>query len=356
MGENPNKDITISDYVICTLVSWHAQYDRESMKNTAIDCFGENEFVTAMNTFCYNESIVDAVVPESRHRKKDKCFDAIYKQIVSLDIKGYMPNIIVECKDLYKVPRRLPGERADDPTVDRIKFLESTVSRIVSQNEKILSEIVDFKKNPNVNQGNVPSFSAIVAEQATMPVQSAALQQQDRIPATQERNHIKHTGEKPYHVNAASAANRFLIHSQLSANNDEVGASNTNEEWQSANKRRRIRPKAVQGTYKSTGANAARWAAAPRNLFVYHTDKNASADDIKAIVQETSNVEVLEVEKKSHAEAYHGSFRVSVRRNDFEKAILPENWPAGWSVREYFHPRPKRHVQVDNNNQAPAGP
>jgi hypothetical protein len=356
MGENPNKDITISDYVICTLISWHAQYDKEAMKNTAIDCFGENEFATAMNTFCYNESIVDAVVPESRHRKKDKCFDAIYKQIVSLDTKGSMPNIIVECKDLHKVPRRLPGERADDPTLDRIGFLESTVSRIVSQNEKILSEIVDFKKNPNVNQGNMPSFREIVAEQATRPVQPAALQQQDKVPTTQARNHINHTGEKPYPVNAASAANRNHNGVQLSANMDGVGASNTNEEWQSANRRRRIRPKAVQGTYTSSGANAARWAAAPRNIFVYHTDKNASEEDINAIIQETSNVEVLEVEKKSHAEAYHGSFRVSVRRNDFEKAILPQNWPAGWSVREYFHPRPKRHVQVDNNNETAAVP
>jgi len=129
------------------------------------------------------------------------------------------------------------------------------------------------------------------------------------------------------------------------------GPSQVNEGWQDANRRRRPRPKAIQGTYKSQGANAARWAAAPRNIFVYHTDRNASEEDIGAIIEETSKVEVLEIEKKSHIAAYHGSFRVSVRRNEFEKAMLPEHWPDGWSVHEYFQPRPNRQVEsVDTSN------
>ena len=87
-------------------------------------------------------------------------------------------------------------------------------------------------------------------------------------------------------------------------------------------------------------------------MFVYHTDIETSVDDIRAIVAETSNVDILEIEKKSHVNAYYGSFRVSVRRNDFVKAMLPENWPDGWSIREYFRPRVAQAASSPENSVA----
>ena len=87
-------------------------------------------------------------------------------------------------------------------------------------------------------------------------------------------------------------------------------------------------------------------------MFVYHTDIQTSEDDIRAIVAETSNVDILEIEKKSHVNAYYGSFRVSVRRNDFTKAMLPENWPDGWSIREYFRPRVTQAASSPENSAA----
>ncbi len=66
------------------------------------------------------------------------------------------------------------------------------------------------------------------------------------------------------------------------------------------------------------------------------------------MIEETSKVQVLQIEKKSHAKAYYGSFRISVRRNDFEEATKPEHWPAGWSIREFFMPRAKRTDQEES--------
>ena len=48
-------------------------------------------------------------------------------------------------------------------------------------------------------------------------------------------------------------------------------------------------------------------------------------------------MKVINVEKRSNEYAYYGSFRVTINRADFEKALDPINWPVGWSVREYFH-------------------
>ena len=67
-------------------------------------------------------------------------------------------------------------------------------------------------------------------------------------------------------------------------------------------------------------------------------------------ISETSKVEVLEVEKRSREYAYFGSFRVRVNRDEFEKALAPECWPSGWSVREYFVARKKPEADQQGQN------
>ena len=163
--------------------------------------------------------------------------------------------------------------------------------------EAIMKELLDLKKNQPAKVG--PSFTDIVAQQAAAS-RPVVLKHQDRIPVTQERNHTSVQSVIPHEVrNHSGIHQREPIIGSLITNAVQ-GPSQVNEGWQDANRRRRPRPKAIQGTYKSQGANAARWAAAPRNIFVYHTDRNASEEDIGAIIEETSKVEVLEIEKKSH--------------------------------------------------------
>ena len=83
------------------------------------------------------------------------------------------------------------------------------------------------------------------------------------------------------------------------------------------------------------------WKSPPRDLFVYHTAHETTEDDIRDLISMTSKINVINVEKRSNEYAYYGSFRVTINRSDFEKALDPVNWPVGWSVREYFHSRKK---------------
>ena len=122
----------------------------------------------------------------------------------------------------------------------------------------------------------------------------------------------------------------------------------TSDQWKTQN-RRRPRPKPIQGSYKSQAAGHT-WSAAPRDIFVYLAGIGTTTDDIKTLITETSKVNVLEVEQKNHAESYYASFRVSVRRNEYEEATKPEYWPDGWSIREYFRPRTKRNENQTAND------
>ena len=101
------------------------------------------------------------------------------------------------------------------------------------------------------------------------------------------------------------------------------------------------------------GAGQARqgWKSSPREIFVYHTHHSTTEEDIKDLVNETSKVEVLEVEQRSRKGAYFGSFRVRVNRDEFEKAMAPECWPSGWSVREYFVARKKTETDQSQEQE-----
>ena len=113
--------------------------------------------------------------------------------------------------------------------------------------------------------------------------------------------------------------------------------------------------KVVRGTASAPGGLAGGgrqgWRAAPRDIFVYHTHHSTTEEDIKDLVGETSKVEVLEVEKRSRMGSYFGSFRLKVNREDFEAAMQPEHWPAGWSVREYFVARQKQGIAPRSADQ-----
>ena len=85
-------------------------------------------------------------------------------------------------------------------------------------------------------------------------------------------------------------------------------------------------------------------------MFVYHTHHSTTELDIRDLIAETSNVEVIEVEKRSREGAYFGSFRVRVNRDEFERALAPEHWPSGWSVREYFVARKKSDSTESQNS------
>ena len=82
--------------------------------------------------------------------------------------------------------------------------------------------------------------------------------------------------------------------------------------------------------------------ASPKDLFVYHTSHETTVGDVSEWIKETAGIDTIEVEKRSPDHSYHGSFRVKLNRQDFEKALKPEIWPCGWSVRQYFHARKKQ--------------
>ena len=109
-------------------------------------------------------------------------------------------------------------------------------------------------------------------------------------------------------------------------------ALDTNE-WTTAHRRR---PKVIRVTSPVPKPNApsARvgWTPAPHDIFVYHTNHLTTTEDISDLMIAQSKVIPMNVDKRSKEYAYFGSFRVTVRRDDFDEAMKAEHWPASWSI------------------------
>ena len=69
------------------------------------------------------------------------------------------------------------------------------------------------------------------------------------------------------------------------------------------------------------------------------------------MLKETADINVISVEKRSREFSYYGSFRVTISRQDFNKALKPEYWPEGWSVREYFHARKRPENKTGDSSR-----
>ena len=264
----------------------------------------------------------------------------------------------MDSENFLKLPMVRPGETSSEISSARIAALESMVQNLINQNKEILETVTDLKKKqdtPLTYASRVASNTSSFTGGGAPPGQSGqgqggVLGQQQQAQA-RGREGVPGQLQVPRYFRDRSNSNkRQRIGSEHEERDQNSGpgtqgqAGGWNEVQNQNQNRRQLRSngvKVVRGTASVTGPQSggqARqgWRAAPRDIFVYHTHHSTTEDDIKDLVKETSGVEVLEVEKRSREGSYFGSFRLRVNREQFETAMQPEHWPAGWSVREYF--------------------
>ena len=184
-------------------------------------------------------------------------------------------------------------------------------------------------------QGNTPSVSQVAAA-ATLslppPLQSRPPPASQTVYTTKPR---------------AQTNVPIMSHPSAQSSMPAVSVPAQENSWSIATRRRAT--KVIRGTAPVAGLDSnnsrAGWTSAPRDIFVYHTSHHTTEDDISDLMTVQSKVSPIKIEKRSKEFAYFGSFRVSVRRDDFEEATKAEHWPAGWSIREYYVSRQRKEVE-----------
>ena len=88
-----------------------------------------------------------------------------------------------------------------------------------------------------------------------------------------------------------------------------------------------------------------KFAAAPRDIFVYNAHPEITPDDVKEVLSEGQIKLYGDPVKKSHQDSWMSSFHVRVCHEDYGKLKVPEIWPVGWKCRDFIRRKPNRPGQ-----------
>ena len=98
----------------------------------------------------------------------------------------------------------------------------------------------------------------------------------------------------------------------------------------------------ITGQKMITNEATKKFAAAPRDVFVYNAHPDTTTEDVKEVLTDAHINLYGEPFKKSHKECWMSSFHVQVCHADYEKLLVPEIWPVVWKCRDFIRRRPFR--------------
>ena len=93
---------------------------------------------------------------------------------------------------------------------------------------------------------------------------------------------------------------------------------------------------------KVSNDTSKKFAAAPRDIFVYNAHPDITPEDVKEVLSDGQIKLYCDPVKKSHQDSWMSSFHVRVCHEDYEKLKAPEIWPVGWKCRDFIRRKPFR--------------
>ncbi len=349
MGENPNKDVILFDPTLFSIAGWFGQYDKAEIKRFCCTVFSKANLKTAMQVICDTDKLQG--VREANHIKPELCFDSIWNNIEYLDQSGKMPVFAAKSTDIQALPMAAPVEQLDGIPHGRLGVVEKAVATLIMSNKEILDKIDQINKTQ-------PLYSQVVHAHPESKTPASLTQSISHAVKPSHTQSIPPELHLPPPMQSRAPPNNVSQQKEVTKNAQSCSADalDTNE-WNVAQRRR---PKVIRGTAPVSKSNVASvrigWTPAPRDIFVYHTNHLTTKEDISDLMAAQSKVIPMNVEKRSKDYAYFGSFRVTVRRDDFDEAMKAEHWPAGWSIREYYVSRERREVErLQRANAVSAG-
>ena len=384
---NVNKDVTLNNPVLCVIIGWFEKYPKADVYNRVNSVFDFNEVKEAKKLLCNNEDVKDAAPGKDRKGPSVQLvLDDLWACWKKLSDAKQLPKFIIDSSAVTKIPMIHPSQESDQTRDERLQNLEQMVSVLVKKNLEMCEQmgtLVDsLKHKPNSSGQDIRDQQGSWADRLgarprdKTPALGRVRQTEDyrsqspnkrlSVEEHDEQEEFRFQGRQKTHAGGPRHHHQHQNNEQRQyqqptdgqgpgqghaggqgLGQGQAGGQEQGQGQGGPRSLRSARAPVVRGTAMAPpgGGDAQSirpgWKSPPRDLFVYHTAHETTEDDIKDLISMTSKVTVTNVEKRSNEFAYYGSFRVTINRADFEKALDPVNWPAGWSVREYFHSRRK---------------
>ena len=232
----------------------------------------------------------------------DKTISDIVKAMTLLDAAAKMPPFALCADTLARIPKAKPREMLPLSVCERLGEVEEKIAALEA----------------SLSSARSPAYADAVKTRPSQPG--------NRRPPNHDASRLQsQPNEHPTAVTAASGSR--------GAPRQEHPAQETDDDGFTKVEKRRRRPIRVIGTGSSEKLLGA--PEPSRDIFIYRVQKTTVKDDIDEYLRDR-NITPRAVEKVSHAEARHASFRVELQMKDLKTLLNGEFWPEGVYVRRYY--------------------
>ena len=180
--ENPNKDKTIKNGVLCVIVGWFDSSTKINVINEACKSFLIEDLEIAKAALCNDSEVVGAIKGRNGTTPKS-LMDDLYKCWKSLNDKNQMPQFIMDSSDVTKLPMLNPDECSIEVTAEKVKNLETLVTNLLSYNTTMSEQLEKI-------QGQLDKLSTVPG----LSSQVSTAQTGSRVQSWAERSRPAHPG------------------------------------------------------------------------------------------------------------------------------------------------------------------
>ena len=373
-GLDDLSDVIVINELLSYCVFHYNNSSMDSIKRVVIDFYHPTE-ISEAKRILWNSSSQEIIGPRPLRRNPNangKNLDDIFTALQVLDEPSETIPTFAAVK-LDRVPRYAPEEIDMTSMILRINDLERKYARLdkqVANNSDTIQTVMNvqmqtnsyasaMRREPDNAQLQPRNSSTSVAPLArTSNNQNISVgtrvgdPRPPRIPDAAATPSIGNSIaapdssliSAPAAAAAAGTSNPTSSGGDAGTENDHVdGFQRPVNQIRRERKRERRNNNIIFGTKEPTTLKAG-----PRlkEIFVFNLESNTDDNAIKTHL-ESKGVNVVELEKRSHADAVRKSYRLVINHKDNDIVMNSECWPEGVGIRPYYRPRDKSKTSVN---------
>ena len=388
IDENPNSEKVLEDLVLCSIHTWMQKGTREVIHSSVKKGFPVEEIRAASQKL----SEVGLQFKDRRgggvRSKVDLFIDDILTHLYTLDDSNHLPKIIVNSKDLTRMPLVAMAQGDTVEISTRLHSMEKEFSelkmivtkmaacggvptpprtQVTGMEETIVGAVIGGGQGHPANSPNDRPWSQVAGGKGHQG-KSSSRQGQNGLKSSQGRNQDGGGGPSlplynSFHALGGTRSRSDSVSSNVSITAAQKRSGAPLEEPKSKKSgapvapknKKPSRPPAKCGTGGTIGSDT-RAKVADFEMYVGRTHPDTSEDDIIGLVAELtscenvdgvvlSTVDVINEVKDKQNRIISKSWRVTFPFSENDRMLQDSAWPAGWTYRQYF-PAKKQKKQI----------
>ena len=232
------------------------------------------------------------------------------------------------------IPRFNPEELVPSSVVERVQILENKFSQMISTLDRCLCENLELKDKIESNV----SYAAVLMNNN---IQTTAKSPSNFKKAVFNNKTANKETSSSIVVEPPNTGNIKQSNSVISLDKKSIHSVDSEGFRRPKAQVKKMRRHALSVTGSNKHGSAFKGAPAPpKELFIYHVDKETCSGDISNYIL-NKEIKILDLKCMSHQDSISKSFKLKVSQECVDALLKDDFWPSGVKVRKFIPPKPK---------------